>query len=455
MNRPVQLHVCKQRILVILSVMFYVIVFNVTYKQLVASTYDYFGFSYNPPALGYLLLSWIVSIIPALWMPIEFKRPSLLLFYFQYVILFIPSVFILYHSSKPIIPPEVVLDLVLLMFIGLSIIQGVYLLPILRLKCIRVRYFSVFFILFMVALLGYILLKLSANFRLVNLTEIYEVRSAMKEMALASGSRLVFYAQTWMAGFFLPFCFAVGAFSKRWRIIAFVALGYLVLFGVGGSKTTLFSLLYITFVFLWLTRTKQYVTSAFIWGLSLLLAVPVLFGVVLPPIITTWYVAIVHVRTFAIPSLLIAQYYEFFQNNPLTYMSHVKGVNLFIDYPYDEPYSMIIGDYFYHRIINSNAGLWAGDGLAGFGPSGIIIMSVVCAIVFYLLDCLSRQYDARFVAVGITFVATSFMNAPLSIALLSGGLGFTMITLLVLPNKGLLKVAFKKHGRGAGVSNYF
>jgi hypothetical protein len=124
-------------------------------------------------------------------------------------------------------------------------------------------------------------------------------------------------------------------------------------------------------------------------------------------------------------------------------MSHVNGVNLFVHYPYDEAYSMIIGEYFYGSILNLNAGLWAGDGLAGFGPKGIVIMSFVCAIVFYILDCLSRSFDARFVAVSITFATITFANASLSTTLLSGGLGFLMLVLFVLPNKGLFQMAFK------------
>jgi hypothetical protein len=445
MNPIFPLYVDKRRILLIMSVILYVLVFNWSYKLLIAPAYGYFGLSYNSPALGYLLVSWMVSLIPALWMPIEFKRPSLLLFYIQYFVLFIPAAFVLYHTSKPTLSPEEVLCLVLLMFVGLSIIQSIYLLPILRLQRVVIRYFWVVFVLSMAALLGCVLLKFGSNFRLANLEEIYEVRSAMSEMASASGSRFDLYAQPWLAGFFLPFFFAVGVFSKRWWIIALVAMGYLTLFGIGGSKTTLFSMVYISFVYLWLTRSSKFVTSSFVLGLSTILVLPVFLEFIFPPIISKWYVAVLHFRTFSIPSLLIAQYYEFFQDNPLTYMSHVSGVNLLVHYPYDKAYSLLIGEYFYGGGgMNSNAGVWAGDGLAGFGPQGIVIMSAVCAIVFYLMDCLSRSYDARFVAVAITFAATSFMNAPLSTTLLTGGLGFLMLALIFLPNKGLLKVAFSE-----------
>jgi len=443
MNRPFSLHIDKRRILLIVSVIFYVMVFNWAYKQLVAPTYGYFGLSYNPPAPSYLLVSWVVSLIPALWLPTEFKRPSLLLFYIQYFVLFIPAVFVLYHISKPTLSPEEVLCLVLLMFIGLSIIQSIYLLPILRFQRVVFRHFGVMFILSMAFLLGYVLLKFGRNFHLANLEDIYEVRSGMSEMVSASGSWLGPYVQTWLAGFFFPLCLAVGLFAKRRWIIVLVAMGYLILFGIGGSKTTLFSMVYIPFVYLWLTRFGRFVSSAFVWCLSTVLVLPVFLELIFPSIISKWYVAVLHFRIFSIPPLLIAQYYEFFKNNPLTYMSHVRGVNLLVDYPYDEAYSLLIGKFYYGGM-NANAGLWAGDGLAGFGLQGIVFMSVVCAIVFYLIDCLSRSYDTRFVAVAITFAATSFMNAPISTTLVTGGLGFFMMTLFVLPNRGLLQVAFKR-----------
>ena len=214
----------------------------------------------------------------------------------------------------------------------------------------------------------------------------------------------------WVAGFFLPYIYALGILSKRWSMIAVAVLGYLILFGVGGSKAALFAVVNMTFVYYWLTKFKKYVAPSFIWGLSILLAIPIVMMPLLPEIFK-WYVAVVHLRTFSIPAQLIAQYYEFFKSHPLTFMSHVKGVNLFIDYPYGDAYSLIIGKYFYGMHVNSNAGVWAGDGIAGFGLGGIIVISMVVAFIFYILDSLSRPYDIRFVTIAITPAATSFANA--------------------------------------------
>jgi hypothetical protein len=178
-------------------------------------------------------------------------------------------------------------------------------------------------------------------------------------------------------------------------------------------------------------------------GVSALLAFGALLRAVTGSSLATWYIAVVHFRTISVPPLLIAQYYDFFRANPLTYMSHVHGVNLLVRYPYDSDLPRLIGQYFYDFPVGSNAGLWAGDGLAGFGPPGIVLVSCFCAAVFWLLDCIAAPYEPRFVAVAISFAATSFANVPLTTAILSGGLGLLLVALLVLPRRGLLRHAWR------------
>ena len=447
MRNSFSFRVHKQRILIILCVFAYSIVFNWTYESFVAPIYPFYGLSYNPLSAISILVSWTVVIIPSIWLPIKFNRPSLLLFYIQYFIIFIPSVFVLHHVSKPILHQDEIFKIVFAMFFSLSLMQCVYILPLLKTNRIKFRFFCMVFFISIAAFVGYILFKLGVNFRIVNFREIYEVRYQMSEIISSTGTRFGFYAQTWAAGFFLPVCYALGILSKRWSIkrwsmIAVVVLGFLLLFGVGGSKANLFALVNMTFVYFWLTKFKKYVAPSFILGLTFLLAIPIVM-MPLPPQIFKWYVAVVHFRTFSIPALLIAQYYEFFKNHPLTYMSHVKGVNLLINYPYDDAYSLIIGNYFYGGPVNANAGFWAGDGLAGFGLDGIIVISIVCAFIFYILDSVSKPYGIRFVTVAITPAAVFLANAPLFTTLLSGGLGFLILALAFLPREGAFIVAFR------------
>lgn len=430
---------------IVLSTVLYVLVFNWTYDKMIAPVYGYWGLAANPTPLSYLVISWVLSIIPSFWMRIKIVRPSQILFLIQYYVIFIPGCFVLYNSSKPYIMPENVLFIVLLMFAGLSIIQLFYYLPLGTNLHMRVNS-SLFWSLLvtsMAFLVGYTIFSFGGNFQLANLEEIYSVRSALAEAVEASGSRFGFYAQMWLAGFYLPFCAAVGVATRRRWIFVLVAAGYLLMFGIGGSKTTLFSFIYLPGIYLWLKYSKKYTVAVFVLGLCGLLSIGALLDMIGFTDFAYWYVAVVNFRTFSIPAQLIAQFYDFFSNNPLTYMSHVSGFNLLHAYPYDTDIPRLLGMYFYETPVGSNAGFWAGDGLAAFGPPGIIIMSVVCAVVFWVFDSIAKRCDPKFVILSVTFIATSFGNISLSTVMVSGGLGLLVVTLFVLPDKGMLRTAFK------------
>jgi hypothetical protein len=292
-------------------------------------------------------------------------------------------------------------------------------------------------------LIGYTIFYFGGNFQIANLEEIYSVRSALAEAAEASGTRFVFYAQMWLAGFFFPFFAAVGVETKRRWLLVLAAGGYLLLFGIGGSKATLFSFIYFPAVILWLAYSNRHKVPIFALGLCCFLTIGVLMKLVGLTGAAYWYVAVVNFRTFSIPAHLIAQYYGFFSNYPLTYMSHVSGFNIVVPYKYDLDIPRSIGMHYYETPVGLNAGFWAGDGLAGFGPPGIIVMSVACAVLFWIFDSIAKRCEPRFVIIAATFIATSFGNISLSTTVVSGGLGLLLIALLVLPNKGTLRTAFR------------
>lgn len=430
---------------IVSSTLLYVAAFNWTYFKVIAPAYGYWGLTANPTPWPYLLISWVVCIVPSLWMRLKILRPSQIFFLIQYYVIFIPACFVLYNSSKPYIPPENALVVILLMFSGLTIIQAVYYVPLS--VCFHVRTPSSSFWVAIIAigavLLGYTVYSFGANFRFANLEEIYSVRSALAEAVEGSGTRFGLYAQMWLAGFFFPFFAAVGVATKRKWLLVLAAGGYLLLFGIGGSKTTLFAFIYFPAIFLWLATAGRYRIPVFALGLCGFLSIGVLMEMIGWTDSAYWYVAVVNFRTFSVPAQIIGQFFDFFSNNPLTYMSHVSGINILIPSPYDMDIPRLIGMHYYAAPVGLNAGFWAGDGLAGFGPAGIVIMSVVCAIVFWIFDSVAKRCDPRFVIIAATFIATSFGNISLPTTVVSGGLGLLLVAIFVLPNKGTLRTAFR------------
>lgn len=415
-----------------------------TYEMYVVPTYDAWGLSHNEHPSWYLSTFAFFALTPSFWMPLECRRPSQLLFLFQYFVIYIPSLYIVYNTSNPVLTTEEAFFLSLLMFTGISIIQTAYYIPLknIRRSSISEKTFWMIFTTAMVALFAYIIWLLGNNFRLANLEEIYDVRSLMSEIVASSGSTLGFYAQMWLSGFFLPFCLAIWAFTRKTRYLFVTGMGYFILFGVGGSKTTLFATVYIFLVYIWVRHIGRHSQTIFAFGLSIMLLAGGALELLGLSSISFWYKTVVNFRTFAVPQLTIPQYFKYFENHPLTYMSHVKGFNYIVKNPYNSDIPRFIGEFFYGSPVGANAGFWAGDGITAFGPYGIIIMSFVCAFMFWIIDSIAEPYDTRFVMIAITFIATSFTNISLSTTLVSGGLGLLLLALFVIRNEGSLEIIF-------------
>ncbi len=416
-----------------LGVVAYIGAFLFSYEQWVAPRYAGWGLSYRDVPAGYIQISWVLCLISALWMPRDLTRPSQLLFFIQYFVIFIPTSFILYHAGRPELPPDEVLIIVLALFSGLTVLQASYKLPLLVIRRDGLSHRAFWRIFWCVAagLVIYLLTVFGSHFQLASFKGIYGVRKVADELMTASGSSFSGYAQTWLSGFILPFLFSVGVFRRRWDFVVIAAAGYFYLLGVGGSKTTMLAMVYLSAIYL-LVRSggkNAGVKIAICFaGLLLFPAVLTLTGSA-GGTIDTWYVAIIHSRIFNIPALSIGQYYSFFENHPLTYGSHISGINQFVIYPYDMDIPRTVGKYFYHAELTANVNMWAQDGIASFGLVGIPIVSTIAAVVFWLIDSIASRHDSRFVTVALGNIALSFANISLFTTIISGGLFLLIVAL--------------------------
>jgi hypothetical protein len=134
---------------------------------------------------------------------------------------------------------------------------------------------------------------------------------------------------------------------------------------------------------------------------------------------------------------------------PWTYFSHVRGIGWAVPYPYQLDLPRTVGWHYYGELVGSNANFWAGDGLAGFGLPGLVLMSLACGMLFWLFDSLSSHLEPGFVTVAAAFIAISFGNISLPTLLLSGGLGLLMLCLYLMPRQGWTEPIFRDETPGA------
>ncbi|MDB4917573.1 MAG: hypothetical protein JWM95_5217 [Gemmatimonadetes bacterium] len=440
--RAARLRVSTARLLVVAAVICYVIAFNLTYRDFVSPIFQFWGLGYRPIPAPYFWTTCLLCVLPSTWMPVSLTRPSLLLFYLQYFLIFVPAAFVTFHSIRPYVHPDNAMSIVWMMFAGLSIIEVIYVLPVRPIRFLRVTpsaFWTVFAALGSV-MLGYIAITLRGTFRLANFTDIYSIRFAMADIISATGSRFGLYAQFLLLSFFFPMTFAVGAFSRQWSMIALAAAGYVFLFGVGGAKAAVLATVYLPLIYL-MVKPRRRVALRFAGSTTAALLSAYVTTALLSESMNAEFLGVLHFRSFTVPALTIAQYAGFFQIHPVTHLASVTGFSWLIQSPYDSDIPYMLGRYYYSASIGLNSGMWAGDGIVGFGLWGIPLISVVCSVVFWILDSIAADMDPAFVAVVVAYCGLSFTNISLFTTLISGGLGFTMATLLVAPRDAVGRIA--------------
>jgi len=420
----------------------YTAIFAVTYFAYTSTRWDYWGLGVDPNWLpAEMALFGALALWPAFLLPAKLQRPSDLFLLLQYSLVYIPTLFLAQHSRLPVLDQDARQTLCLAVVLGFAIM--IWARRTWRpLKLPHVRVPSGMLWLGVVVVLGLSVLALAAilgsNFRLVRLDEIYEVRAGVTEIIETSeGARFGGYPFFWSNNVFLPLLFAYALFRRSFLTMGVVLLGYLFLFGIWGAKQSLLAPIYLLFFYVALSIPRSAVLPIMLAGLSALLLVPaVIPDDGLPGVVRNWWIAIVHARTFAIPSVLIVQYIDFFQNHALTLGSHITGLNLLIDYPYDLDVSRTIGYHYYGHLVTSNVNFWAQDGIAGFGPMGILAASLVASIVLWFADSAAAGLHLRFVGTVLGAVFLSFLSTSIFTTLLTGGLFLQSLFLWLLPRDG-------------------
>ncbi len=419
--------------LLILSVVGYVACFNWMYVRYLSPEFDYFGFDYNPPPSKYLVIAWTLAILPSLWMPLRLVRPSQLVYWTLYITVVIPSMFVPLYAGLN--PPAEVIWLVTTLFVGFAIVGLSYAVPLRRFHGPNVSPQLFWTLMIAVAVfLAAWMLVVYRNFHIVSFADVYDLRDAASDMA--EGTQ-VNYAFMLMTGAIGPFLMAYGLFYRRWWCFVGGVAGQILIYSIGGTKGSILSILFVPGMYLLLKRTRLPFGMKFLLGVLVLLGLTSLSYIAVggePGVIHAVVLFVILLRTLSMNGLTTAQYYDFFTRNPLTYYSHLHFVNWFIKYPYKYPMGMEVGLWYSGDLgLDATGHFWAMDGLAALGLPGILVISVGCACVFWLLDSIASRHTPELAALVITYAAYNIANIGLFTSLLSGGLFLLMLALYCLP----------------------
>jgi hypothetical protein len=429
----------RQRRLLLCGVAAYIACFQWMYIHYLYPNWAYFGFDYYPPDPKYLVLAWSLSLLPSLWMPIRLTRPSQFAYWILYFVAFIPSMFVPLYANLD--PPAQISLLMIVFFVGFALTGLGYLFPLAQLRPANIspKVFWSVFACIAGGLAVWTLIVFHGHLKIVSFADIYDQRNASG--GIAEGT-LVNYPLMGLTGAINPFLMAYGLYCRRrWLLLAGI-LGQILVFSVLGTKGAILSILFIPGVYGLLRIGRSPV------GLKITFAcLSLLAGLCLSYILSDYdpgpllFLAlfVVLMRVLPMGGLVTAWYHNFFQQNPPTYYSHLKGVNWLVNYPYAKAIGLEVGSrYQPGSDLDATAHFWAMDGLEALGLPGVLVISVVCALLFWALDSAAKRHDPRLAALVITYTVYNLANISLFTTLLSGGLGLLIVFLYLLqPKQGM------------------
>ena len=395
---------------------------HVVYLQPVQEEWGFPYFSMSVGAWLFLLLS---TGAVALTLPRSLARPSSLVLFVLYLIVFLPTVTItLAVHPQALSELGSSLSALTIGFLSLNLIlQKCNPMPHPRWRWSPSTRQAVFFALVFLVLWVFVVLSFKDVMAIAGLDEIYEQREAGR-----SRTWMEAYAQTYLAYVFSPALLAFGLSTRRPIWAGLASLGFITMYAITAERTIIL-LPFIMTMAHWALGLKVAHTTlmsiaiAFL-ALMITAATQLFDDSYLFELLALYFVF----RIFSIPGAMLWQYNEVFSGSTYTFWSHIKGFDLFAQTPlafHSNPnwpqLGHIVAEQILERESNSNAHLFVYDGLAASGPLGILVIFLLLGVWLAAVDRTTRLVDWKFACLAYIPLAFVLANGSMFSALLSFG----------------------------------
>jgi oligosaccharide repeat unit polymerase len=260
------------------------------------------------------------------------------------------------------------------------------------------------------------LTRLSLSF-----SAVYEVRSSLIEI-LDTKAPFLSYLLPWQAHVINMGILSYAIYKNKKGLGLIILLAQLLIFMMSGYKSFLFAPFLVFSV--WYLSKKRDLFLKILLGMSfLLMASYILFITSNNTMIPSVSVR----RLFFTPAQLHCQYYDWFSRNKHVMLSN-SIFKPIVSYPYDRPVTQIISDEYYDGQSSPNVGFF-GDAYFHFGYLGMMIFSILLALLLKSLDSICLKIPNQIANAVIVLPAFAFINSGLFTVLLTHGLLAAMVLL--------------------------
>lgn len=406
----------------------YLFLFNYVYIAIVTKRWAYAGFTFEWPPLQSILVASVLGLLPMVWMPNRITRPSQVLYWILYAIVYIPSLYLPHYLNRQSSSDLYLLNLAF--FVSFYILGLVYRVPLRKISGPKLSKRAWWAFIAVTGGILYLAVMAVYGGRL-QLAGLYNIELRLASRSLDTAF-FTGYGQIWLANVINPMLMALGLFRKKPLLFLLGAAGQILLFMTVAAKAWLLSIVLLPLIFLVLNTRKGKIGLRFMIGTSGLLLGTIILKIYNSPFSSSVQ-DLIGFRLFSDPGFATAVYSDFFSKNLWTHWSHLKGISALVKYPYDLSINYLIGNYLGSIQNSANAHAWATDGIAAMGITGVLVVGLLMGTIFYIFDCAAIGIDPRLSGLSIAMHGIALSNLSLVSSCFGGGIFFNMILFWLMP----------------------
>ncbi len=426
-------------IITVLSIFAYCATYFWVYNSFVVPVYgDSEDYSMSTVSYWDTILTFAFIVIPIPQLLILVKKPSQVIIWIIYIIIYVPLLFMPYFNGMQW------LDLIIAntsLMIGFLLL--IYCTKGKRLSFLKESYsylkinpylYSVSSIMLITALYHN-----RAELRFANPLDHTDVL-AQRLNKNTDNTGIYAYFFNWIASVFMPIFVISGLFFKRKKDVMYGIIICLLSYMVAANKMFLLTLMLTFLLYSMIKKSSNLFGAKILWVLTFLMVLTTLLFKYFEEseyrLAVQSLAMMVTIRTVGIGTYNYKYYYDFFitHHHPKTYLTHISIVDYFTHkYPYEYSIGQVIGDvYFGTADYQLNANFFISDGLSAFGIYGFILAGIACGFMLRILDSSAHNHKLE-LSVGLTFYAAmSLANTSLFTSFVTGGFVFIILYLYIL-----------------------
>lgn len=398
-----------------------------TYATFSAVRFHYWGYEWNPtwPTIFTGLLGIAVA---SFMLPTRLDKPGDIGLYVLQVVVMIPAMVVpsaySRSSASQLLAFQVVLLLCFVLLIAANAVPGIEI----NLGLFNERTYAMLLLALFAALLLPVVWYVGFPRTIPAFSDVYVIRA---EHALAVQKAPFFIGYFW--GFLLsavnPFLVTWGALRRNFLLVAAGLFGTFYCYAASGSKSVLFSLALIVFLYAGMRvagRALPLFIGPALWVMAVLAKLVDQF------IPVPWGTTLLVDRALVMPGILTGYYVDYFTDNPKAHWAY-SFLSRFSDYPYDREPALLIGlNYYDNADTFANTHMWA-DGYANFGYVGMFIVAIVAAVVLWGFNSVARGRNPYIVIPFMGAVFYTLASSSVFTAMLTHGVFLIFVLLLLSP----------------------